>query len=72
MKAVPFPGQLLAELDIVVDFAVVYQPEHSILIRHRLETVIGKVNDGKSAVRQSYAAPDLCSYSIRPPVNNLL
>src|SRR5262249_46378175 len=48
--------QLAAELLMVVDLAIVGNPERFVLIRHRLRRRIRKIDDRQPAVSEAYAA----------------
>ena len=45
-----FCFELGAQLDVVVDFAVEYQPESAVLVAHGLEAGVGQVDNAQMAV----------------------
>jgi hypothetical protein len=66
--------EFLAELGVIVDFAVERNPEAPIRIRHRLVGLRREVYNREAAVSQADVQDgiDPKSSAIRPPVNHLI
>jgi len=66
--AVPTPLQVSPQVQVVVDFAIVGDPDCAILVAHRLVAGGGEVNDGQTAMAQADGAADPAPLIVRATV----